>query len=277
MDTSLLTRPLLTAEDKQFFEDKGYFVLRGALSPKEVAFYRAKLSELVLTPETHPYYSRLYRADFPAARPPENPNNIWAAFDLPLFDEVWYDFAFHPTIALAIDGLIGPDINLYETSCVAKIPGFPGWYRDWHQDSEYSDPQSDESLVTVITYLDDQDGQSGATWVVPGTHKAGALPHQVPTEEFTSKALEVANKAQYDVTGFAPEFRAGDTMIFRARLVHKSGANNTDRSRLSIAYNFINKATMDLKGEPNRYVGASTPITRNGKVYRPGQSLPTDI
>jgi len=270
LGVELLTRDhFITDDDRAQFERDGYFVLRGALTPEEVATYREALIGILQIPESHPYNNRLMTAKIPTAPPTaENPRCVWAAFDLPLFDDRFYDFAFHPKIALGVSGLIGPDVNLYETSCVAKVPGFPGNYRDWHQDSEYSDPQSNDSNVTVITYLDDQDGTSGATCVVPGTHKQGPIPHVTPTEEYTSNAREVADKAQYDAVGFAPEFKAGDTMVFYGRLVHKSGPNETDRSRLSLAYNYVRADTLDL-AEINRYIGSSTPITRGGRLYAP--------
>lgn len=270
LGTGLITRDhFITDEDRAAFERNGYFVVRNALTPEEVQVYRDALVRLLHTPTGHPYDSRLLKADIPGAPPTEeNPRCVWAAFDLPLFDERFWDFAYHPKIALAVSGLIGPDVNLYETSCVAKVPGFPGHYRDWHQDSEYSDPQSNDSNVTVITYLDDQDGNSGATCVVPGTHNQGPLPHVKPSEEFTSGALEVADKSRYDAIGYAPVFQAGDTMIFYGRLVHKSGPNNTGRSRLSLAYNYVRADTLDLK-EITRYIGSGIPIVRNGRLYAP--------
>ncbi len=270
LSTALLTRDhFITDADREAFERDGFFVVREALTPDEVALYRDALLGILNVSPDHPYFSRLMRAEIPTApATPDNPNSVWAAFDLPLFDDRFYDFAFHPKIALAVSGLIGPDVNLYETSCVAKVPGFPGNYRDWHQDTEYSDPQTNEYNVTVITYLDDQDGESGATCVVPGTHKLGPLPHQTPVEPITSNAREVADKAKYDAIGYAPQFKAGDTMVFLGRLVHKSGPNNSDRSRLSLAYNYVRTDTLDL-AEINRYIGSSTPITRGGRLYAP--------
>jgi len=254
------------------FEQNGFHVLRQALSQREVQVYREALVDLVKTPAEHPYAAKLMVAEIPGAPPTAiNPRGVWAGFDLPLLDAIFWDFAFHPRITQAVSDLIGPDVNLFETSFVSKVPGFPGNYRDWHQDSEYSDPQSNESLVTVITYLDDQDGESGGTWVCPGTHREGALPHQVPSEAVSSLAREVADKARYDETGFCPTYQAGDTLIFKARLVHKSGANSTSRDRLSLAYNYCRADTLDLK-QVNYYIGASTPVVRAGRPYQIGRT-----
>lgn len=270
MTTTLSTiDDVITPAEREAFEANGFHLIRGALSPEEVSRYRAALVDLLQTPADHPYDNRLLKATIPGANPTKlNPRGIWAGFDLPLFADVFWEFVYHPKITLSVAGLIGPDVNLYETSCVSKVPGFPGTYRDWHQDTEYSDPQSNHYNVTVITYLDDMDGQSGVTGVVPGTHKLGPLPHVVPKEEYSSLAREVADKEQYDAQGLYQEVQAGDTLIFLGRLVHKSAPNYANEDKLSLAYNYVRKDTFDL-GEINRYIGAGTPVVRQGRLYRP--------
>jgi ectoine hydroxylase-related dioxygenase (phytanoyl-CoA dioxygenase family) len=149
------------------------------------------------------------------------------------------------------------------------MPGFPGNFRDWHQDSEYSDPQSNDRHVTVIVYLDDMDGESGATWVVPGTHRLGPLPHVTPKESLTSAAREVDDKERYAPRGISFDFKAGDALVFLVRLIHKSGPNLSDSSRWSVALNYARRDTLDLR-KINHFVGAYLPIVRGGRLYVPG-------
>jgi phytanoyl-CoA hydroxylase len=266
-------RPLITHAEKEAFEEQGYHIVRNALSSKEIENYREALARLLLTPENHPYASQLATTDL-RTDPENNPRGIWAGFNIQLFDDCFWDLAYHPNLALTVDALIGPDINLYETCSISKMPQFPADFRDWHQDSQYSDPQSDTLNVTAIVYLDPMDGASGATWVVPGTHKLGALPHVLPAESLSSKALEVADKHLYAPHGVSFDFQPGDALIFLVRLVHKSGSNLTDRSRWSLAYNYTNKNTFDLAGL-NSYVGGYLPIVRNGALYTPGLRVAT--
>ncbi|HZP80081.1 MAG TPA: phytanoyl-CoA dioxygenase family protein [Chthonomonadaceae bacterium] len=259
----------VTLEEKAAFEERGYHVLRNAFTPEEVQTYREAMTRLLCMPADHPYFSCMMTTDL-SPRPADNPHAIWGGFDLPLFDDRFYDLAFHPKIALTMDALIGPDINLYETSFVSKIPGFPGTYRDWHQDSEYFDPQVNDRNAAVIFYLHDMDPDSGATWVIPGTHKLGPLPHTLPGEAVSSKAREVADKHLYAPQGISFEFKAGDALFFLARVIHKAGGNNSDTTRTNIIYNYVRKDNLDLGGVP-RYIGTGIPVTRNGKVYVPGQ------
>src|SRR5438105_15950000 len=107
---------LLTAGERSEFEEKGYFVQRGALGADEGRTYREAMARLFLTPTDHPYASSLTGYDLPPdERDPANPRSLWNGFDLPLFDERFYDLIFHPKLALTVDALIGPDINFYES------------------------------------------------------------------------------------------------------------------------------------------------------------------
>jgi hypothetical protein len=259
--------PSITSAEKDAFERDGFHVLRGALSIEEVAHYRTGCEQLLRTPAEHPYSKLLGTTDL-VPPGPENPRAVWVGFDLPLFDERFYDLAFQPNVALAVDALIGPDIDLYETGFVCKLPGFPATYRDWHQDAPYAEPQSNDRAVTVLHYLDRMDRESGATQVVPGSHKLGLLEHVLPTEKVSANALEVANKRTYDSRGVAFDFCPGDVLIFLGRLVHKAGGNETRRARFNTAYNYVRRDNLSLK-EINRYIGSGVPITRNGKLYRP--------
>lgn len=261
---------LVSPAEKAAFEENGYHVLRSALTPKEVAHYRDAMAQLFQVPADHPYASRLYTCAIPEeARDALNPRAIWNGFDLPLFDDRFYDLIFHPKIALTMDALIGPDINFYETCFVTKPPRFPGHFRDWHQDSAYFDPQTNDRNAAVVIYLDEMDASSGATGVVPGSHKLGPLPHTTPTEDLSSKHLEVVDKRKYDAQSATFHFQPGDALFFLARALHKAGQNHTNVSRTGLIYNYVRKDNLDL-GEKNRSIANSIPVTRNGRLYLPG-------
>src|SRR5262245_21266946 len=82
---------IVTPEGKEAFESDGFFVLRGALTPEEVARYRDALARVLRTPEDHTHASRLLTMGLSAEQcPPDNPRGVWAGFDLPLFDDGFY-------------------------------------------------------------------------------------------------------------------------------------------------------------------------------------------
>jgi len=267
----LTSDQMLSPAERAAFEENGFHVLRGALTPEELENYRDAMTTLFLTPADHPYADRLFSNDLPPEqRDPRNPRALWNGFDLPLFDDRFYDLIFHPKIALTMDALIGPDINFYETCFVTKTPHFTGTYRDWHQDSAYFDPQTNDRNCAVVIYLDDMDKDSGATGVVPGSHKNGTLPHVTPAEDFSSRHLEVADKRQYDDKSVTFRFQAGDALFFLARTLHRAGGNKTDTSRTGLIYNYTRKDTLDL-GPKNRSIANGIPVVRNRRLYLPGR------
>jgi hypothetical protein len=261
---------LPTAHERATFEEKGYHILRSALCPDEVQEYRDAVARLFQTTADHPYADRLSTCPIPVEeRDPLNPRALWNGFDLPLFDDRFYDLIFHPVIALTMDALIGPDLNFYETCFVTKPPRFPDNFRDWHQDSAYFDPQTNRQNAAVIVYLDEMDATSGATSVVPGSHEKGTLPHKTPAEQISSSHLEVEGKRKYDDLAVSFHFQPGDALFFLATVVHKAGGNQTNRSRTGLIYNYTRKDTLDL-GTKNRSIANGIPVTRNGKIYTPG-------
>ncbi len=262
---------MVTPEEKQAFEEYGYHIVRGALTPTEIENLRDAMRLLFQTPADHPYSSSLTPSSIPEAEcDPQNPRALWNGFDLPLFDDRFYDLIFHPRIALTLDALIGPDINFYETCFVCKPPRFPAHFRDWHQDSSYFDPQTNDRNCAVILYLDSMDGETGATRLVPGSHKQGTLPHATPSESVSSKHLEIVDKHLYEKLGTNFTFAPGDALFFLARVVHKAGGNSSATSRTGLIYNYTRKDTLDL-GTKNRSIGNGIPVVRNGRVYVPSR------
>jgi hypothetical protein len=94
----------------------------------------------------------------------------------------------------------------------------------------------------------------------------GAL---TPQEAFSSRHYEVAEKRRYDAQGVSFTFTAGDALFFLARVIHKAGGNNTDRSRTGIIYNYARRDCLDL-GQKNRSIANGIPVTRSGRLYLPG-------
>lgn len=262
---------MVTGEEKSAFEENGYHIVRGALTVAEVENLRDAMERLFQTPADHPYSASLTEANIPEGeREPLNPRALWNGFDLPLFDDRFYDIIFHPRIALTLDALIGPDINFYETCFVTKPPRFPATFRDWHQDSAYFDPQTNDRNCAVILYLDAMDAETGATRLVPGSHKLGALPHAIPAENVSSKHLEVVDKQLYEERGTNFSFAPGDALFFLARVVHKAGGNSSNQSRTGLIYNYTRKDTLDL-GKKNRSICNGIPVVRNGRIHIPNR------
>ena len=85
---------IVSKEEKTAFDETGYHVLRSALTRTEVDVLRDALAKVQAVPADHPYAASLTACDLPAGlRDEENPRGLWNGFDLPLFDDRFFDLA----------------------------------------------------------------------------------------------------------------------------------------------------------------------------------------
>ncbi|AQR73396.1 phytanoyl-CoA dioxygenase family protein [Sphingomonas sp. LM7] len=99
----------------------------------------------------------------------------------------------------------------------------------WHQDSGYvvgnGGPSDHLPYLTCWCPLDDATLDNGTVRVVPGSHRAGILPHA---------RRAASNDLAVDVDegdAVAIEAPAGSVVAFSSRTLHATGANRTDRAR----------------------------------------------
>jgi ectoine hydroxylase-related dioxygenase (phytanoyl-CoA dioxygenase family) len=121
---------------------------------------------------------------------------------------------------------LGEDAYFFFDQFVVKGPE-GGMAFSWHQDSGYvvgnGGPQDHSPYLTCWCPLDDATLENGTVRVVPGSHRAGILPHQ---RLAGSNDLAVAEQ-----DGVAIEARAGSIVAFSSLLLHATGANRSDRPR----------------------------------------------
>jgi ectoine hydroxylase-related dioxygenase (phytanoyl-CoA dioxygenase family) len=150
-------------------------------------------------------------------------------------DALFLAHAMDERILDIVEQLIGPDIKLYTSQCFMKPPG--GVEKPYHQDSAYFciEPMD---LVTCWTALDDVTIDNGCLWVIPGSHREGLVEHdqwfvggredkQVPDTRL-NRSREVA------IT-----MPAGSCSFHHSLLLHRSGANESDKPRRGLAVHYM--------------------------------------
>ncbi len=121
-----------------------------------------------------------------------------------------------------------PELSLFSDKLNVKRPGgapFP-----WHQESPYWAYGAErlDKVVSVLTYLDEATKENGCLWVIPGSHKRGAL--QGLKDRGVLGAL-YTDVALIEGEAFPVELPAGSVLWFHRDLVHGSQSNRSDRSR----------------------------------------------
>ncbi len=214
---------MLTEDQKQFYADNGYVVVRGLLSPEEAATYRQ---------ETHALAERLSAQ--------RNIDSTWGSADtvttkktslLHCHDVQFQSAAFSRLIVderlMAVaTGIIGPNVQLHHTKMFIKPPE-KGSPFPMHQDAPFF-PHDNHSMIAAIVHFDDAPIEKGCVRVVPGSHKLGMLPHleqggwHLSPEEYpVSEALPV-------------EAKAGDVLFFSYLTIHGSGLNESGEARTTV-------------------------------------------
>ena len=122
---------------------------------------------------------------------------------------------------------LGGDAYFFFDQFVVKGPE-GGMAFSWHQDSGYvvgnGGPADHAPYLTCWCPLDDATIENGTVRVVPGSHRAGIVPHA---------RLAGSNDlaATPEEEGVAIEAKAGSIVAFSSLLLHATGANRSDRAR----------------------------------------------
>lgn len=161
------------------------------------------------------------------------PSDIAWAFDIKcnlLFNWV-YQLTTHAGTLDAVEDLLGP--NLYNTDTVFRIkePGAATAY-GWHQDAARIDV--DPCFLIIYVALTESSPDNGGLSVVPGSHKS-ILPFELHENHDGQAMRKVARTLDVgEDKAVALTLSPGEATIFSGRLIHGSGANNSQARRVSV-------------------------------------------
>jgi ectoine hydroxylase-related dioxygenase (phytanoyl-CoA dioxygenase family) len=141
-------------------------------------------------------------------------------------------FSLAPEITSPVKAILGNEIGL-----MSKIPlrlDVPEIVREiavWHQDYWYV--KGNTEIVTAWIPLQDTSYAEGCLMVMPGSHKLGPLDHDT-----TILAKRHYPSGIFDREVRYVEMKRGDLLLFNALLLHSSGINISNRTRLSVQARF---------------------------------------
>ena len=215
---------MLTDDQKYFYAENGYILVRGLLTGAEAAAYRA---------ETHALMARLSAI--------RNIDATWgsakdiaggAATQLLHCHDVQFQSA--ALTRLLVDerltevaaDLIGPNVQLHHNKAFIKPPE-KGSPFPMHQDAPYF-PHDNHSMIAAIIHFDDAPLEKGCVRVVPRSHRNGVLPH-------IGEGGWHLDPKEYAVADALPcPAKAGDALFFSYLTIHGSGINTSDEARTTL-------------------------------------------
>ena len=216
---------MLTDEQRAFYQENGYVLVPGLLSPDEAAMYCQEVHDIAAR------LSAIRNIDATWGSATEAGGGKGKTALLHCHDVQFQSAAF---AKLIVDdrltgvaaSIIGPNVQLHHTKMFIKPPE-KGSPFPMHQDAPFF-PHDNHSMIAVILHFDDAPLEKGCVRVVPGSYKRGILPHRpegghhLPPDEYpVEKATPVPAKA-------------GDALFFSYLTIHGSGINTSSEARTTL-------------------------------------------
>ena len=179
---------MYTPEERAFFDENGYLIAQGVLSPDYLKHIQAE-------------YDRVWEKEGPRVSQHQ-------LLKYPTFIEL----IEHPAILERHRAIFGNQIQLLQYDLLRQSPSSTFPERSWHRDFAF--PGDRILTVNTIVYLDDMDEERGPTRIVPGTHRGEMFP----------PADKVSEPLPGEVAAYA---KAGDAVFINSAIWHTGGRNKS--------------------------------------------------
>ncbi|MEM7139808.1 MAG: phytanoyl-CoA dioxygenase family protein [Actinomycetota bacterium] len=259
-----MTAGVLTAEQRESWDENGYFVLSGwaGADIREAMIERiVDLARRIDAGEDRPDLLVSPEGVLQEAATPEG--RLSKIFRVMRSEDVFRDFATDPRLLAVLAEVIGDDIDCFLSQFIFKQPGALG--QPWHQDEWYfrMDPPKQVGVWFACT---DATPENGPLWVVPGSHR-----EQVH-EDVVNDPREGANLGYVEIQGADTSgeqqmlMDAGDLLVFDCHLRHRSTDNVSDGMRAAMVYHYSPHPT--AIAHDMTYNQEWVPVLRGGERVR---------
>lgn len=211
-------REISVAQREEFRQD-GHVLIRGLLSPDEIAVYRPLIGEAVKKYRTE--RRRLSERDT-YGKAFLQVMNLWRQ------DERVRQFVLSRRLARVAADLLGVSgVRIYHDQALFKEPG--GGPTPWHQDQYYW-PLDTVNTVTCWMPLVDITIDMGMLTFASGSHKNGVVMDEKISDESENNYRKYVKDHQFPVTR-AAGMQAGDATWHYGSTVHQAPGNDSERMR----------------------------------------------
>lgn len=232
LNTGSLLNPI-----QRSIKEKGYYICPDFLSPDE---HSAALDvcRRVLDDRNNPEYRWAYNRNGTI-------NKLHGACEtIPEFQEL----ASHPKLIETARSIYDfEDMDIYISKFFPMQPTATSTLM--HQDN-YFFRGNPSSILSCAVYLEDTNRTNGCLRIVEGSHNVGFFNHSID-ETGIAQWIEDKELDGYNIIDL--EMKAPYAVFFDINVVHGCYVNNSNSTRFSLAWEYINKNNMEVANVPDKW------------------------
>lgn len=235
-----LDNNVLSLEQRQFYEENGFLVIKNLVSDEDIQRFRAEF-EKICRKEVKPPGIVIMRDVTIAKLDHTLSENVVSKIQDFQEDEELFRYCTLPEILKYVECFTGPNIMALHGMLINKPPdsGKKTSRHPLHQDLHYFPIRPSDRIVCAWTAMEHIDRNNGCLVVLPGTHKGTLKPHDYPKwEGGVNKMFHGIQDYEKDSPRVHLIMEKGDTVFFHPLLIHGSGRNRTQGFRKAISCHY---------------------------------------
>ena len=213
---------MLSRQQKDTYEEKGFLVVEDVLSTDEVLALREVTDYFVEQSRTVTEHTDVF--DLEPEHTPEAPRlrRLKAPVEQ---HQVYRDILNHDGILDIVEELIGPGVRTNGDKLNMKSPHY-GSPIEWHQDWAFY-PHTNDDLLAVGVCMDDTLEENGCMLCIPDSHRGPVLDHHQDGHFAGAVTEDVADVDTAELM----EVHAGGISLHHVRTLHASAKNVSTHPR----------------------------------------------
>jgi hypothetical protein len=223
-------KKVLTDEEKVAYQRDGFLIRKAMFSPEEIALLYNTATDDSIT---------AHSIDFRDTTGKDTKLTLWFTPG----DDPFGLMSRSEKLVYAVGELLHSeptDVCHFHSKVMQKQP-LTGGAWEWHQDYGYWYKNGflyPEAMISVMVALTEANKENGCLQVLKGSHKMQRFEHNFVGEQ-QGADMDFVEQAATMCDLVYCELQPGDVLFFHSNILHRSDANNSEKSRWSVisAYN----------------------------------------
>ncbi|CAF4770762.1 unnamed protein product [Pieris macdunnoughi] len=225
----------LSAEQKQFYVENGYLVIKRMFDFDELYNFKQHFIRIAkgLVDKGN---STVVREPSLVKKGLKGEQACDSIQDIQ-YDDVFMTYTEHPKLLNVVSQFIGDNIRVMNSMFINKPPGCS--HHPPHQDLFYFPFRPAEKIIASWTAVDEVTKDNGCLFIIPRSHKFNQLYAHGQLPDANKLYHGILDKSVFDSSKYVQlEMTPGDTVFFHPLIVHGSGPNITKFYRKSITVHY---------------------------------------